>query len=89
MEELGCPAFRPVGLAQGPEDQVPFEGLHHIGFLTDDLDGEIAGLKKAGVGIWTKGRAGLGFIYSDPTPVGGLAIEFRERVPPPPKTAKK
>ena len=65
------------------------EGLHHIGFLTDDLDAEIANFKKAGVGIWTKGRAGLGFIYSDPTPVGGLAVEFRERVPPPPKTAKK
>jgi methylmalonyl-CoA/ethylmalonyl-CoA epimerase len=55
------------------------EGLHHIGFITDDLDSEIANFKKNGVGIWTKGAAAGGpFIYSDPTPTGGIAIEFRE-----------
>lgn len=55
------------------------EGLHHIGFLTDDLDAEIGNFKKKGIGIWTKGRADLGFIYTDPTPAGGVAIEIRER----------
>ena len=55
------------------------EGLHHVGFLTDDLDAEIVDFKKKGIGIWTKGRAGLGFIYTDPTPTGGVAIEIRER----------
>jgi len=55
------------------------EGLHHIGFITDNLDGEIANFKKNGVGIWTKGAAAGGpFIYSDPTPTGGIAVEFRE-----------
>ncbi len=55
------------------------EGLHHIGFVTNDLDGEIANFKSNGVGIWTKGAAAGGpFIYSDPTPTGGIAIEFRE-----------
>jgi methylmalonyl-CoA/ethylmalonyl-CoA epimerase len=55
------------------------EGLHHIGFVTNDLQSEIAALEKSGVGIWTMGRAEGGpFIYSNPTPVGGLAIEFRE-----------
>jgi methylmalonyl-CoA/ethylmalonyl-CoA epimerase len=55
------------------------EGLHHIGFVTDNLDEEIANFKKNGVGIWTKGAAEGGpFIYSDPTPVGGIALEFRE-----------
>ena len=34
------------------------EGLHHIGFLTDDLDAEIANFKKNGVGIWTIARRG-------------------------------
>lgn len=61
------------------------EGLHHIGFLTDNLDGEIANFKKNGVGIWTMGRTGGGaFIYSDPTPTGGIAIEFRTGGPLPP-----
>ncbi|MGD1119828.1 MAG: VOC family protein [Dehalococcoidales bacterium] len=56
------------------------EGLHHIGFLTDDLDAEIANFKKNGVGIWTLAReeGGGGFLYSDPSPVGGIAIEFRK-----------
>jgi methylmalonyl-CoA/ethylmalonyl-CoA epimerase len=58
------------------------EGLHHIGFLTDDLDEQVADLKKKGVGIWTIDRD-KGFLYTDPTPVGGLAIEFRKLGPPP------
>ena len=62
------------------------EGLHHIGFITDNLDREKANFKKNGIGIWTTGRASGGaFIYSDPSPVGGIAIEFREMGPPPPK----
>jgi catechol 2,3-dioxygenase-like lactoylglutathione lyase family enzyme len=56
------------------------EGLHHIGFITGDLDAEIANFRKKGVGIWTLAREddGGGFLYSDPTPVGGIAIEFRQ-----------
>ncbi len=63
------------------------EGLHHIGFLTDDLDAEIANFKKNGVGIWTLAReaGGGGFLYSDPTPLGGIAIEFRKIGKPPKK----
>jgi catechol 2,3-dioxygenase-like lactoylglutathione lyase family enzyme len=63
------------------------EGLHHIGFITDDLDAEIANFKKSGVGIWTMARepGGGGFFYSDPTPVGGIAIEFRKMGAPPQK----
>ena len=63
------------------------EGLHHIGFLTDDLDAEIANFKKNKVGIWTIARqeGGGGFLYSDPSPVGGIAIEFRKIGAPPPK----
>jgi methylmalonyl-CoA/ethylmalonyl-CoA epimerase len=55
------------------------EGLHHIGFITDDLDKEIAKFKKAGVKIWTMSRDknDAGFLYTEPTPVGGIAIEFR------------
>jgi methylmalonyl-CoA/ethylmalonyl-CoA epimerase len=52
------------------------EGLHHIGFITNDLEAEVANFKKAGIGIWTKAEGE--FLYSDPSPVGGVAIEFRE-----------
>jgi catechol 2,3-dioxygenase-like lactoylglutathione lyase family enzyme len=63
------------------------EGLHHIGFLTDDLDKEIANFKKNGMGTWTIARqeGGGGFLYSDPSPVGGIAIEFRKIGAPPKK----
>jgi len=62
------------------------EGLHHIGFLTDSLENEIANFKTNGMGIWTTGKTGGGaFIYSDPSPVGGLAVEFRTGGPPPKK----
>jgi methylmalonyl-CoA/ethylmalonyl-CoA epimerase len=61
------------------------EGLHHLGFITDDLEREKANLKKAGIGIWTEGGAGARFFYSDPSPVGNLAIEFRTAGPPPKK----
>jgi methylmalonyl-CoA/ethylmalonyl-CoA epimerase len=63
------------------------EGLHHIGFITEDLDAEIANFKKDGIGIWTLAREpdGGGFLYSDPTPLGGIAIEFRKMGTPPKK----
>jgi methylmalonyl-CoA/ethylmalonyl-CoA epimerase len=56
------------------------EGLHHIGFLTDSLEKEIENFKKNGIGTWTIAREdnGGGFMYSDPSPVGGLAVEFRK-----------
>lgn len=56
------------------------EGLHHIGFLTDSLEKEIENFNKNGIDIWTLAREdnGGGFLYSDPSPVGGLAIEFRK-----------
>src|SRR3972149_11453622 len=56
------------------------EGLPHIGFITDDLDAEIANFKNSGVGVWTMAREdnGGGFLYSDPTPLGKVAIEFRK-----------
>jgi len=61
------------------------EGLHHIGFITEDLDAEIANFKNNGVGIWTMAREdnGGGFLYSDPTPLGKVAIEFRKMGAPP------
>jgi methylmalonyl-CoA/ethylmalonyl-CoA epimerase len=56
------------------------EGLHHIGFLVDDLDREIAMQVCSGARIWTKAKndAGSGFVYFKPSRAGGIAIEFRK-----------
>jgi methylmalonyl-CoA/ethylmalonyl-CoA epimerase len=55
------------------------EGLHHIGFLTDDVDAEIAKAKKKGMKVWTASKRGdkTAFCYFAPTDVGKLAIELR------------
>ncbi len=55
------------------------EGLHHIGFLTDDIDAVIEKGKNAGLEIWTIARSTVkpSFLYFKPTSIGGLAIEFR------------
>jgi methylmalonyl-CoA/ethylmalonyl-CoA epimerase len=56
------------------------EGLHHIGFITENLDSEIANFKKNGMDVWTMARndRGGGFLYSDHSPIGDIAIEFRQ-----------
>lgn len=56
------------------------EGLHHIGWLTTDLQGDMERAKMAGAKIWTSsivpGRPG--FCYFEHSPIGNLAIELRE-----------
>jgi hypothetical protein len=80
-----CTASLPPGRPLQESLDATGEGLQHIGFITDDLDAEIANLKKNGVGIWTLARepGGGGFLYSDPTPLGKIAIEFRKMGAPP------
>ena len=56
------------------------EGMHHIGFLTDDVDVEIAKARKKGMKVWTAAKRADGktaFCYLAPTDVGKLAIELR------------
>ena len=55
------------------------EGLHHIGFLVNNLDAAIAKGKKDGLKIWTMSKRtdGPGFLYFEPTKTGSLAIELR------------
>jgi hypothetical protein len=55
------------------------EGLHHIGFLTDDLHGDIARQKERGQKIWTSSFRddAPSFVYFEPSGVGELAIELR------------
>ncbi len=56
------------------------EGLHHIGWLTTDLPGEIERAKARGAQVWTSSfPAGQpGFVYFEGSEVGNLAVELRE-----------
>ena len=55
------------------------EGLHHLGYITDDIDRDTEMLVKRGLKIWTSARMGpgKGFVYFLPTAIGGNAIELR------------
>ncbi len=57
------------------------EGLHHIGYLVDNLDNEITRCLRQGLKVWTmsKREGGPGFVYFEPTQVAGIAIELRTR----------
>jgi len=56
------------------------EGLHHIGWLSTDIKGEIEKAVTRGAKVWTSSfpEGQPGFCYFEPTEVGGLAIELRE-----------
>jgi methylmalonyl-CoA/ethylmalonyl-CoA epimerase len=56
------------------------EGLHHIGYLADDVRGEMEKLKKQGVKVITSANLdGRGFAYMDTGVVGGIVTEIRFR----------
>lgn len=56
------------------------EGLHHIGWLTTDLPGDIERATAAGSKVWTSSfPAGQpGFVYFEGSDIGNLAVELRE-----------
>lgn len=55
------------------------EGLHHIGFITDDFEADMADQLARGATIWTMSKRtdAPSFLYFDPSLIGGLAIELR------------
>ena len=56
------------------------EGIHHLGYLTDDLDGDIDKLVKQGVKILTIGKGARGgFAYFKTDVIGGIVTELRQR----------
>lgn len=56
------------------------EGLHHLGYTSDDLDRDIDTLVKQGVGVLTIGKAARGgFAYFETDIVGGIVTEIRQR----------
>jgi methylmalonyl-CoA/ethylmalonyl-CoA epimerase len=56
------------------------EGLHHIGWITTDLQADMEKAKAAGAKIWTSSivPGQPGFCYFENSPIGNLAIELRE-----------
>ena len=56
------------------------EGLHHIGYLADDVRGEVEKMVKLGVKVITSANLdGRGFAYLDTGVVGGIVTEIRFR----------
>jgi len=54
------------------------EGLHHIGYLVDDVRGEIEKLAKRGVKVLTSANLDeRGFAYLDTGVAGGIITELR------------
>jgi methylmalonyl-CoA/ethylmalonyl-CoA epimerase len=56
------------------------EGLHHIGWLTSTLQGDIERAKARGAKVWTSSFpvGNPGFCYFEGSDIGNLAIELRE-----------
>jgi methylmalonyl-CoA/ethylmalonyl-CoA epimerase len=56
------------------------EGLHHIGFLTENLDEAVKQQTKLGAKIWTKSvmPGQRNFVYFEGTALGNIAIEIRD-----------
>jgi methylmalonyl-CoA/ethylmalonyl-CoA epimerase len=56
------------------------EGLHHIGFLTNNLESAMAEQKKLGAKIWTRSLmpGQRNFVYFEGTALGNIAIEIRD-----------
>ncbi len=56
------------------------EGIHHLGFRVDDLDGEVAKLRQKDIPILMSGRrpGGAGFTYFDTRKVGNAIIELAQ-----------
>ena len=58
------------------------EGVHHVAYIVDDLEGETAKLAKKGISIITRvyrDSTGAGFAYFDIRKVGNVIIELIQR----------
>jgi methylmalonyl-CoA/ethylmalonyl-CoA epimerase len=56
------------------------EGLHHIGYLVDDVPAEMAKMAEYGIEVLTSGAGEkASFVYFDTGAIGGIIIEVRSR----------
>ena len=63
----------------------PSPNVHHVGYWSDDIDGDIAALEKAGAllegrGFWPDGR---GPVWAYVTPANGSRIELVDKLAKP------
>ena len=84
LGEIGFELIQPV---VGPSSFTEFlekkgEGIHHLGFRTDDLDGEEAKLVKKGVAVRQKARGeNCGFTHFETDHTGGVIFELLKMPP--------
>lgn len=86
MGDVQLELLEPVEGAQALKESLDEtgEGLHHIGFLSDDVDADIEKGLKQGFKIWTASKRPDGktaFVYFLPTETAKIAIEIRMRFP--------
>ncbi len=56
------------------------EGLHHIGYLVDDVPAEMVKMAEYGIEVLTSGAGEkASFAYFDTSAIGGIIIEVRSR----------
>jgi catechol 2,3-dioxygenase-like lactoylglutathione lyase family enzyme len=82
MGEVELELLEPVAGNQALKETLDAEGegLHHIGWLTTDLQGDMERAQAAGAKVWTSSivPGQPGFCYFEGSEIGNLAIELRE-----------
>ena len=76
--ELDLELLQPSGGESALQEFIDrgLEGVHHIAYIVDDVDGEAAKLVKQGAEVILSGKAAKGgFVYLETD--GGIIIEFR------------
>ncbi len=83
VARLGILQFELVQPVSGESVQKEFlesrgEGINHLGFFVNDLDGEVANLTAKGFKVISSGKftGGGGFAYFDTNQVGGVFFEL-------------
>lgn len=87
---LGHSGPRVIELFQPLEGESPYaefarakgEGLHHLGFQIDDVDGAVAALSREGITPMFHGKSPQGsFAYFDTDRIGGIVVELLDFSP--------
>ncbi len=80
--DMGQAQLELIEILEGETIQKEFlnskgEGIHHLGFIVKDLEGEVAKWEKGGFGVLQRSKPGEpGFAYMDTERVGGVILEL-------------
>lgn len=80
--EIGGLELELIQVLEGKTVQKEFldekgEGLHHLGFLVNDLEAEVAKWRKSGFSVLQRSKEPL-FAYMDTDRIGGVVFELIE-----------